>query len=249
MWRSTMPLLGLLAGVAWLPAQPVDGRAIIEKAIQAHGGADKLAKLNIAAVKVKGTAEFMDIRIQFTGQSLYQLPDKSKVTMELEQRGKKVRTIQVCDGQNAWMIVMDKIVDLEGEHLQAVKEDGYARQAETLVPLLKDKDYTLTVAGEQKVNGQPAIGIKVQAKGRKDIDFWFDKATGLLVKSARVSFDSNTMKPATFLTIYSDFKDFNGLRLASKEVITKDGEKYMEVEVLEIKPLEKIAAKEFARPL
>lgn len=252
MSRVCVPVLGLLALLgAGLrsPAQENEAKAIIEKAIKAHGGEDKLAKLHTAAIKMKGAMQIMGFDISFTGETIYQLPNKYKNKMELEAAGKKVATTQVFDGDKAWMIVMDKVIDIEGDQLKAIREEGYAQKVETLVPLLKEKEFELIVLGAEKVNNRPAVGIRVKAKGQKEIDLSFDKETGLLVRVARISYDGNIMKEAAFETIYSDFKDFNGLKHASKAIINQDGKKYMELEFTQITPLDKIDPKEFVRPL
>ena len=130
-------------------------------------------------------------------------------------------------------------------------EPGAAEESEPellRMPLLKDKAYTLSALKEVKVNGKAAVGVKVAAKGHKDIELYFDKDSGLQVKTVRVSLDPQTMKDVSYEVIYSDIKEFNGVKHATKALVNQDGKKYMEMEITEFKALDKVDEKEFAKP-
>ena len=49
-------------------------------------------------------------------------------------------------------------------------------------------------------------------------------------------------------TYYSDYKDFDGVKQATKMLIHHDGERFMELEISEYRFPESIADDEFARP-
>ena len=193
-----------------------DPRPIIEKAIKAQGGMDKLAQFKAGHWKGQGTLFLKGQTIPITLETLYQLPDKYKTTMQFEVQGKKVKVIQVLDGDKGWMSGPGKTLDLEGKLLKAFKEEFYAANVELLLPLLKKKGYTLSTLAETKVSGKPAVGVKVAAKGHKDIELYFDKESLLPVKTIRTTLDNETMKEVTAEVIYSDVKEFGGLITPSK---------------------------------
>jgi hypothetical protein len=238
----------LVASVQRASAQD-DPKALIEKAIKAHGGEDNLAKLKMVRVKSAGNLEIMGLSVKFTSEVLYQLPNKYKNKMQVDLGGMKVKLTQVLNGNKAWVEGDGMTKDIEGDELKAIQEEGYANIVETLTPLLKDKAFTLSVIPEVKVNEKPAIGVKVKAKDHKDIDLYIDKETNLVVRVVRDSYDSDTMKEATFETIYTEFKQFDGVKHGTKVRVNKDGKKYAEIDVSEVKVLDKIDPNEFNKSL
>ena len=116
----------------------------------------------------------------------------------------------------------------------------------TLVPL-KGKDYKLEAAGEEKVDGKPALGIKVTGPDKKDFTLYFDKESGLPVKLvAKVSgFQGDEF---TQETTYKDYKDFGGIKKATKHESKRDGEPFVTSEINEFKVLDKVDDKTFSEP-
>src|SRR5437868_218396 len=160
-----------------------DAKTVIEKAIKAQGGEDKLAQFKAGRWKGQGTLTLKGQNLPLTLETVYQLPDKYKTVMHLEVQGKKIKVIQVLEGGKGWMSGEGKTLDLEAELLKAFKEESYAVKVEMLVPLLREKGYTLSKLEEIKVNGKPAVGVKVAAKDHKDIELYFDKDSVLPVKT------------------------------------------------------------------
>jgi hypothetical protein len=248
-------LLAVLMGGLFLVSLPQgrgddsEAKAVIDKAIKAHGGEDKLAKLQQARIKSKGTMIVMGMDVAFSNDLICQLPKKSKQTIALKAGGQKLTMVQVLNGSKAWVVAGGETKDIEGDELKAQQEDNFSNYVESLVPLLKDKDFTLSAIAEAKVNDKPAVGVKVKAKDHKDIDLHFDKETGLLVRVARNAYNSETMKEALFEIIYSDFKDFSGVKQPAKARLNKDGKKFADVEVTEIQLLDKVNPNEFNKLL
>ena len=113
--------------------------------------------------------------------------------------------------------------------------------------MLKDKAYTLAPLGEIRVNGRPAIGVKVSAKGQTDIDLYFDKTSMMLVKSARWSL-TPTGKEVNLEILYSDYKESAGVKQPMTHRLLHDGKKFIDMEVAEIRLVDKIGDEEFAKP-
>jgi hypothetical protein len=113
---------------------------------------------------------------------------------------------------------------------------------------LKDKEYALSKLDDIKVGSKPAAGIKVSSKGHKDVELYFDKKSGLLVKKAYKVIDTDTSREVNSETVYTDFKEFDGLTLAGKFIETRDGKKVQDMELLEFERLKKVDPKEFEKP-
>src|SRR5438067_8250568 len=94
------PVVVLLLAAGRAPA-PGDARAVIEKAIQASGGKENLAKLNAMHAKFKGTIEVMGMSLDVTGDNYIQLPGRSKTIFNLDLMGQKVRVTEVINKDKA----------------------------------------------------------------------------------------------------------------------------------------------------
>ena len=94
--------LGLLVWVAEAAAQ-ADPKAIVVRAIEAHGGEAKLAHFNAEQAKTRGTVHVGGKSIPFIGETYVQLPSQFKSVMSYELDGKKRSMIQVLDGEKGWI--------------------------------------------------------------------------------------------------------------------------------------------------
>jgi hypothetical protein len=244
-----LPALSLVSLVALRgPATAQeDAKATVEKAIKAHGGEEKLNKYPASQIKAKGNMNTMGADIEFTVEAASQLPDKMHNEIKLEVMGQALTVIQVYDGKQGWVSVMGQVTELEGDQLDEMKEQMFSDYLDNLVPLLKDKSLKLEVIGDEKVDGKPAAGVKVSAKGHKDTKMYFDKETGLLVKSERRALD-DAMQEVNAETFYRDYKDVSGVKQPMKVLVKHDGKKYMDVEVTEVKLLEKLDDSLFKKP-
>ena len=222
-------------------------RAVIEKAIKATGGENKLAKIKAVKGKFKGTGEFGGVTTAVTGEITTQLPRQMKLEIQVEVQGQSVTLLFVLNGDKAWLQAAGETMELKGAELDDLKEELHAEHVETLVPLLKDKAYKLHALGEVKVGGQPAVGVRVESKGHKDINLYFDKKTGLLAKAERRAV-VDAGKEVTEETFCNGYKDVGGVKVPMKAVIHHDGKKFLEMEFTEYRCLDKIDNSEFARP-
>lgn len=242
-------LCGLLvAGVFVLPAShaQVDdtAKAIVEKAIKAHGGADKLAKLQLRQEKAKFTRDIGGQSLTVTTDSLLSLPDRVKATTEAD--GQRPASTTIISGAKGWASVAGQTRELSAEQVKIQKERLLGDYLLTLTPLLKDKNLTLSPLGEIKVNDRPALGVKVSAKDQKDLDVYFDKESGLLVKSVmRVAFRMQEVDGDTF---YGEYKELEGLKWPMKAVQYRDGIRFGETEITELRLLDRIDDSAFTKP-
>jgi len=246
-WRLGIAVLCVpLLWATALRAQD-DPKALVEKAIKAHGGEEKMLKMATVRTKGTGNMDFMGLAVNINVDSLWSTPDKLRTDMTLDIMGQQISVKQVFNGEKGWVSAMGMTQELSGPLLEEVKQAVVAKRIENLVPLLKEKGFTLSPAGETTVNGKKAIGVKVTAKGVRDSTLFFDKESGLMVKSIRRMLDF-TQKEVDAETIYSDFKEFDGVKVATKTLVQQDGKKFMEAQVSELKVIDKVDANEFGKP-
>jgi len=161
--------------------------------------------------------------------------------------GQKVTQTTVFDGTNGWVNVNGMNIDLDEKLMAELKEASYLLQIGRLAGL-KGKGFELSLLGESKVNDRPAVGVKVASKGHRDINLYFDKETGLVAKMEHRALDAMTMQEVTQERIILEYQDTEGQKMPKKVLVNRDGKKFMELEVTEIKFPDKIDDSEFAKP-
>jgi hypothetical protein len=236
----------LMFGAAPLAAQETP-RAIVERAIQAHGGRERLAQNRADKVKLKGTLQVGAKGIPFMAETTVQLPSQLKSVMELNDGNQKYTLVQILNGDQAYITVNGQPQPIEPAALAELRETLQLDRAVRLAPLLTDRTFDLAPLGESKVGDRPVVGIKVTAKGRQALHLYFEKATNLLIKSEHMLTDGRG-KEVRQEQFYSDFRDLGGYKRPIKMTAFRDGKKVVEVELVDVKYLDKIDPAEFAKP-
>jgi hypothetical protein len=239
-------MLGLaVAALAVATARADDAEAAVKKAIDAHGGADALKKAQSGTSTVKGEMSVMGMDLTFTGKIASTFPDKLRVEIAAEVMGQKVDIVQVVNGDKAKNSVNGMAVPIEDAQKDEMKAGMAAREAQTLVPLLDGKRYTLKAEKDAEVDGKPAAVVLVNGQGLKDAKFFFDKKTGLLVKVQRKGLTPGGGGEVDTEAVMSDFKKVDGVMTPTKLTVHHDGKKFMTMEVTETK-YGSVPAAEFA---
>jgi hypothetical protein len=223
-------------------------RGVIEKAVQAAGGADKLARLKTSRSKFRGKGTLEGVPASLTGEVLLQLPRQMKVEIQVEAQGQNVPVVIVVNGDKCWVQVLGQTLELKGEELADEKEALHAEEVQTLLPLLRDKAYRLGPLGEVRVSGRDAVGVKVSHPKHKDVNLYFDKATGLLAKTERRTLDEDSKQEVTEESFFSDYRPVDGVQVPMRLAVYHDGKQILEAEVTEHRFLDRIDEAEFARP-
>jgi len=248
-------LLAAACGL-FLAAAPVvradaeaDARAVIDKAVKAHGGADNLAKFKAVVAKMKGKVEVNGMTIDYTMTATTHAPDKMKVDTEVEVMGQKLTFGQVVNGDKGWIKLADKAMDMDKDQVAEAREHLHAGWVATLAPL-GDKSFKLSPMGESKVDGKDAVGVQVSYKDRRDVNLFFDKKSGLLVKTETRSKDllGGNNQEFTDEKFFSNYKDFNGIQRAVKVLLKRDGKDFGDAEVTEYEGKDKLDDSVFAKP-
>jgi outer membrane lipoprotein-sorting protein len=237
-----------LAVVAPLRADD-EARKVVDKALKAHGGAETLAKFKDKAAIVKGKMKIHQ-------------PIELDATMEMSAGGKKFKQdLQfslmgmdfmqsvVYDGKELWVSQNGKIVTTlsKEDDLKALKETIYAEELAEMA-LLGDKKLELSLIGEDKVSDVPVVGVRVSSKGHKDVSLYFDKTTGLLLKMESRGFEFQTQQEVGEERIFGDYKDFEGRKRPTKVTMNREGKKFIEMEITDVKIVDKLDDSTFSKP-
>jgi hypothetical protein len=219
-------------------------KAVINKAIKAHGGAEKLKKMRAFVAKSKGKYYGMGDGIEYEQEMSMQFPNRQRTYVEAGD----FKFTQVVNGDKGWRKLGDNTEELSKEQLDEVKENLYAATVAHLA-VLTDKAYELSSLGEGKVGDTPVVGVRVKHKGHRDVSLFFDKKDHLLLKSETRGKD--TMGDGgefTAVMLYKDYKKVDGLMTAHKIVINHDGKLFVEAEITEFKYSEKLDDNVFDKP-
>jgi len=222
-------------------------KATIEKGIKSLGGEAKLSKGKAIAWKTKGKLNFGGNESSFTSKSTMVGLDRFRGEFEGEFGGNMVKGVTVLDHDKGWRKFGDMSMDLDEGGLANEKRTIYLQVvAITLLPL-KGKDFQVEAAGEEKVGDAEAVGVKVTPPDGKEFKLYFDKTTGLPLKLVAkvVGFMGDEF---TQETTYDDYKDFAGIKKATKIVSKRDGEQFLEAEISDFELLEKVDDEWFVEP-
>ncbi len=239
------------AFVAFAPARADDAaeaRALVDKAIKAHGGAESVGKFKASVVTFMGTFHGMGMEIPMTGEISTDGPDRLKVDLEVEAGGQKFKVVNVVAGNKGWMKLGADVKDMGKDELAEARENQHAVWVATLAPLVAAKGYALAPAGELLVNDKAALGVRVSAKGRRDVTLYFDKTTGLVARYDTVVKDEGTGREVTQETIPSDYMDVQGTKQAGTFVVNRDGKLYLEGDATDVRLSESLDAGVFVKP-
>jgi hypothetical protein len=231
MHRVLCPLLvgALLLAAGSLQAADRDAAlAVVEQAIKAHGGAEALTKAQTSVRTATGVLMTFGKETPFTDELWSQLPDRFRLSLDLRMGQQKARIIQVVNGNRGWESTGGAVSELSKERLEELRQEAFVRLwLATLVPLQKDSSLELGVLPDAKVNDQPAAVVKVSRKGQPDLRFSFDKASNLLVKIERRASEAGLVFDQEFF--FTDYKDFDGVKLATKQVEMRGGKTFAEL--------------------
>jgi hypothetical protein len=228
-------------------------KEIIAKAIKAQGGEEKLAKIKAITFKDKGKYFGLgEEGIDYTSETSFSGPTKRKIAVEGEIEQEKFTMTILVNGDKGWNKTDDEVEEMEKEELDEHIEQMWADWNVFINPVaLKSDAFKLSSLGEMKVEDKAVVGVKASCKGHRDLNLYFDKETGLLrktewqVKDIDGTAGGGEVQQEVFL---SDYKDFNGVKVATKTVTKWAGKPYVESEISEFQVVEKLDDSVFAKP-
>jgi hypothetical protein len=232
-------------GAAPAPADD-EAQAVIERAIKAHGGFDRLSHVRADRVKARGVLIVNGRETPFQSETTVQLPSQFRNVLQLEGDRKTV-FVEVLNGDKVYFTLDGQPQKVDDNLTAELRETMQLNRAIRLVPLLTDKAYALEALGEVKVEDQPCLGVKATAKGRRELRLFFNKESGLLVKTEH-PMDDGAGKEVVQEEFYSAFEDVKGYKRPKKVAAYRNGKKIMEAETTDVQYLDKVDDAEFTKP-
>jgi hypothetical protein len=213
-------------------------KAILDRAIKALGGEEKLGKSDAFSWKSKVTfgrdGPEMDAEVVFKG-------------LDHMRRAYGVNLV-VLAGDKGWRKIGNAPRELSDASLASEKRSLYLQVIPIILLPIKRNDFKYEAASEEKVGDKPVLALKITAPDGKDFMLFFDKETGLPVKEvARLDIPGG--REATAETTFSEYKDFGGIKKATRiEVKTLGfGSGFSQV-ITDFQVLDKVDDATFAEP-
>jgi len=234
-------LLAVLIGQA--RADDKDVNAVLDKEIAALGGEEKLGKVQAFSWKSKGTMVFNGNENEMNNEVTVKGLDHFRREFGNDQ----FHGVVVIAGDKGWRKFGEETREIEGDALANEKRGIYLHVVPiTLVPL-KGNGFKVEVRGEEKVGDKPAVVLKIVGPDGKDFTLYLDKETGMPVKEVGkvVGFQGQEF---TQETTFGDYKDYGGIKKATRIAVKRDGEKFQDMDLTEFKVLDKVDADSFAEP-
>lgn len=241
-------LVGLLLPLGTARAdEQSDAREVVDKALKAMGGEAKLAKVPAVTFKAKGSVSEGGMDLTLVGDTAWQGMHECRLDIEAQVMGQVQKALVVINGDKGWAAVMGKVEDAPKEVMGILHGEIYALRLAQSPTLLKDTSITLSPLGEVKIGDRTSLGIKSKRKDHPEVDFYFDKTSGLLIK-----FELRVQEPGGMEVnhefLLDDYKEADGLKHFNKFTLQRDGKKTMEVEMTEFKREEKLDDSLFSKP-
>ena len=221
------------------PVNQVSADQIIDRYLQAVGGAPQLAKLT--SFVGKGTYEGYETSSEKVPLEIFANGPNQLTTVVHTQHGDSVSTY---DGSHGWVAAADKLMrtlPLSGGDLEGAKIDAYLSFPAGIKQGFKWRTGFPSVA----VNERPVQVIQEVSGGETGAKLYFDKESGLLTRQVRYSDTPVGVIPTQI--DYSDYREVTGVKIPFHWVVTwTDGRST--IELSEIQPNARIDPAKFATP-
>lgn len=235
------------AGAPSLRADDKEVKAILDKALKALGGEDKLAKAKALSFEAKGTITIGNNDNEVSTKATVQGLVQRRAEFEGEFNGNRIKGVTVISNDKGWRKFGDMTTDLDAAALANEKRAIYLQIVPMTIVPLKGEGFKVESAGEENIGEKPAVTVKVTGPDGKDFKLSFDKQSGLPVKVvARVAgFQGQEF---TQETTFSDYQDSDGIKRAGKVEASRDGQKFLTQKITSFKVLDKVDPKTFDQP-
>jgi hypothetical protein len=228
-----------------IPAGPVQSvkkvssDAILDKYIQALGGAAQIARLT--SFTAKGIYDGYDTLSEKVPVDIYGTAPNQLTTVVHTQNGDSVTAY---DGRNGWIAAADKlmrVLPLDGGDLEGAKMDA----ALSFPARIKQDFQWRTGFPSVSIDDQPVEVIQNAARGATGVKLYFDSQSGLLVRQVRFVDTAVGVIPTQI--DYSDYRDVGGVKVPFKRVITwTDGRSTIQLN--QVQPNVRVEAARFTKP-
>ncbi len=222
------------------PDTPAAAEQILDKFIQAVGGAQQLAKLS--SFTAKGTYAGFDTDFQKVPAEIFAKAPDQRTTINHLAAGDNTTTY---DGHEAWLAAADRpvpLIMLVGGDL-----DGARLDADLCFPATLKQDLSKWQAGfpPATIDDRAVQVVEGTAPGGTHVKLFFDKESGLLVRQTR--FIDTAVGFIPLHVDYSDYRAVSGVKVPYHWTVTwVDGQST--TELTDVQANAAVPAAKFVKP-
>lgn len=223
------------------PANAGGAKSVVQAAVQAAGGAEKLAAVKdfVSRGQVTVQSPMGEVSGEMVAEVVY--PDKTRSVLKLAMG----EMVQAFDGQSGWMKMGTQAMDLPAALLPEVRRGIVTAGGISLLRKAANGEAAVSLLEPAEVNGRKADVISWK-EGDLDMRLYFDAETHLL---AKLAYRAASMQGTTDVEVLpSDFRDVSGLKIPFKVQTTQNGQKYLEMVATEMKVNAGVDAAAFSKP-
>ncbi|PYQ20250.1 MAG: hypothetical protein DMF81_19240 [Acidobacteria bacterium] len=224
------------------PAAPEPSRALLERAIAAAGGSERLERYPVLEWRAKATVHAART-VAIQGRWQVQPPERAVVeTTDATGDAASARKM-ILDGERGWGQRGDQTQPLTPEAVSHERDQFYLYYLMRLVPLRSSEFHLQSL--DPDAAGR--AGFRVSHPGRRDVDLYFDETGRLARMVTRVAAPGTGREVVEELRL-SGTMEAQGIRWPQRIEITWDGRPYFEFELTEFKPLRRVDESIFKGP-
>jgi hypothetical protein len=228
-------------------SEPRDSSAIVDRAIAARGGLERLQKLRRLEIAYAGTIRWSGREVRFQSTVWQDGPDRIRASYVIQTPERPLQATQILSGAAGWRIHADGTVAVMSQmEVQAFRDESHPGWLACLFPL-KAADVSLSVLPDQEVDGTPCAVLKVTVKDRPTVELYFDRSTWLLVRWVCVLRGPHvgTLQEDVRLDRYAER---SGLMFPTRMASFRDRNLFMEAHLEHVRLLEEVDARLFDKP-
>jgi hypothetical protein len=164
-----------------------DAKQLVDRALEAHGGVERLARPRAYTVVVEMTSKSKRSPAVASSRAThsFQPPNQYRLEEDTQRGGRPSKYVEVYNGGRGWT-KRDGVLQAMAPKSAAQPPDVQQGFGYKFVLILRDRANTATALGESRVDGTTVFGVKLTrpvGRGAEERRLFFDKETALLVKS------------------------------------------------------------------
>lgn len=202
--KNIVLLVVFVLGIVFMQfvqAQTVDD--VINKYVEARGGKDKLK--SITSVYMEGSRQMMGTEV------LVKVVTVQNKLFRTDFEMGNTTGYTIVTPTEGWSFIPMRSQKVESIPAERLK--GMQGQLDIAGPLVDyaAKGNKAELQGKENINGSDAYKIKMTLSSGKELTYFIDTKTNLLVQSKQMSPAMGNNPPQEIITNYSDYKLFDGI--------------------------------------
>jgi hypothetical protein len=241
----TASLLCLLAAA---PVRADEAGDLLDRAVKAQGGDERLSKAQGITCRTKGHLQLQNVAFDLDGEATAQGTGLFRWKVSFSVMGRTNDALLVVTPEKIWNSNANRPANELPAEFAFLREVFRTIRLAQNLHVLRDKDVTISHLGELKVDERICVGLKVVRKGWPDVDLCFDKETLLPARAEVRVKEPGDAEETVYGFHFSNFKDVDGVKLFAKVVLKRDDKTSLEMEFSDLRLQDKFDDNTFAKP-